>query len=643
MQLPRPGAGTALARLAVAACAAVTSMAALGDGVSATGFRPPPFRLKITKADGAKGSGRRLKSTPLPSSWDSRDHGLVTPVKDQKPLGTCWAFAANAVIETQLRRAWINENDLHESAPPESDIPGWDLSEKNMVLLSGFDGDWNLGGNNDMAAAYLLRWGGAVAETNDVYLTHANSYYDESRARDEWENVRPSHPLDPALHIQNVVLVPALDGTEATRNELKEAIRKYGAVATCAYWDYDCENESAFYYSGNRTYYGNPYCDHAITVIGWNDEYPAGNFKTLPPSNGAWLIKNSWGTESGDHGYWYVSYYDTRFAVYDGAVFLPATESENYTAVYGYDKFGCIYDFATAYAGKFDPFDLMAAVFTSGWNEELAAVGLYTLVTPCPYEISIYTNVTRNAETPTEGGVLACRMSGTLSCAGFTTIHLPAPIALADHTTFSVVYRQTGSEMSNPLCCTYIGYCYPNLALGQSYFGRSGANDGEDTWIDGANKDFINQVDHTDEAWAACIKAYTRSTVPAKAGDAPGETADGADALAALAATNALACAQHGETFGAFANVVGANGRTLYASWLAGLDPADSASDFRLFIAVTNDVPSLTWTPDLGEERRKYTIRGNVTPFADGDWPVLTKEELAGTSNRFFKVTVSPR
>ena len=128
-------------------CTAAISMAAAGDGVRATGFRPPPYKIKITKAESAKNSAKRLKATSLPASWDSRDKGWVTSVKDQGPLYTCWTFAANAVIETQLLRTGRGE---------------WDLSEKNMTLLCGFDGDWNLGGNNDMAAAYLLRWGGAA-------------------------------------------------------------------------------------------------------------------------------------------------------------------------------------------------------------------------------------------------------------------------------------------------------------------------------------------------------------------------------------------------------------------------------------------------------------------------------------------------
>jgi C1A family cysteine protease len=537
-------------------------------------------------------------------------------------LGTCWTFAANAVIETQLLRTGRGE---------------WNLSEKNMTLLCGFEGDWNLGGNNDMAAAHLLRWAGAVAETNDVYFTHANSYYDVSSARDEWENARPSHPLDPALHIQNVVWVPALDGTETARNELKAAIMEYGAVAVAARWTGISQKGCSAYYNGSDG------CDHAITVIGWDDNWPTNNFAKTPPGDGAWIIKNSWGTDDGTAGgYWYVSYYDTRFGTDNNSVFLPATAEENYTAVYGYDKFGYIYDFATEHADAFDPFDLMAAVFTSGWNEELAAVGLYSLVTPCPYEISIYTNVTRNAATPTANGTLACQMTGTLPHAGFTTIPLPSPIPLADHTTFSVVYRQTGSERSNPLCCTWINYCYPNLAPGQSYFGYSGTNGEEDIWIDGADKDIVNQVDNTDKAWAACIKAYTRSTVPAKAGDAPGETADGTEALAALAATNALAYAQHGETFGAFANIVGANGRTLWANWLAGLDPADPEDDFLVSIAVTNGVPSLSWKPDLGASRN-YTIFGRYALSPESGWEVVQANKLATTTNRFFKVSLSPR
>ena len=607
-------------RLTATVCVAVMSMAAAGDDVRQTGFRPPPHTIKIRRVDGAKTSTKRLKATPLPSSWDSRDKGWVTPVKDQNPLGTCWTFSANAVIETQLLRTGRGT---------------WDLSEKNMALLCGFEGDWNLGGNNDMAAAHLLRWSGAVMETNDVYFTNGNDSYNVTSAKHEWEIVRPSVPLDPVLHIQNVVWIPALDGTETTRNALKTAIMKYGAVSTCIY-----ASSTAPYMNGSA-YYCNLAlgCDHAITVVGWDDNYSTNNFKSTrrPSANGAWLIKNSWGTSSGDIGYWHVSYYDKNFGTYDGAVYLPATSDENYTAVYGYDKLGPIFDFGEA----FGSYNLQAAVFTSAWNETLTAVGVWSSIDGNPYRITIYTNVTRNAESPIENGIVACTQTGTLPHAGFSTIPLSTAVPLADRMNFTVVYEQTGNSFSHLADCHYAYYAEADHPARCTYLGR--VADGETLWYDLTELDIAYYSDNECDAPAAfCLKAYTRTTVPAKAGDAPGETADGTDALATLAATNALAYAQHGETFGAFANIVGANGRTLWANWLAGLDPADPEDDFRVSIAVTNGVPSLSWKPDLGTSRN-YTIFGRYTLSPESGWEVVQTTKLATTTNRFFKVSLSPK
>lgn len=589
-------------------CVVFAAICGADETPRATGFRPPPYRMKITKAASAKNSAKRLKATPLPSSWDSREKGWVTPVKYQGPLLTCWTFAANAVIETQLLRAGRGE---------------WDLSEKNMASLCGFEYVLECGGDYIMASAYLTRWGGAIAEANDVYRYSVS----------EW-NANPSQPFDPALHIQNVLCIPGRADISDNAT-LKTAIMKYGAAGVPMCFDESFLNSNGAYY---KSYVDWIHDGHAVAVIGWDDNYPVTNFLSncRPSSAGAWIAKNSWGDSYGDDGYIYISYCDKSCAMGEdnSYVFIPATEEENYSAVYGYDKLGPIYDFGEA----FGSYNLQAAVFTSAWNETLAAVGVWSAIDGNPYRITIYTNVTRNADSPIENGIVASTQTGTLPHAGFSTIPLPTAVPLADRTNFTVVYEQTGSSFSHWADCRWDGYAEADHPAGCTYLG--GVKDGKTQWYDMAELDIAYYSGYKCHAPAAlCLKAYTRTTVAAKAGDAPGETADGTQALADLAATNAFAYAQHGETFGAFANVVGANGRTLWANWLTGLDPANPDDDFTLSIAVTNGVPSLSWTPDLGAART-YTILGCRDLPPAGGWIVVPKAELPTTTNRFFKVTV---
>ena len=81
--------------------------------------------------------------------------------------------------------------------------------------------------------------------------------------------------------------------------------------------------------------YENRASNHVVCIVGWDDNYSASNFNAehRPPGNGAWLVKNSWGSETdyrtladgfeegkynwgivsedGRHtGYFWLSYYD---------------------------------------------------------------------------------------------------------------------------------------------------------------------------------------------------------------------------------------------------------------------------------------------------------------------------------------------
>ena len=588
-----------------AALCALSLVASADDSPRATGYRPPTRGVAMRRVGSAQKSRllRVSSRTTLPSKWNSCEQGWVSPVKNQGNVGACWAFAAYATLETQLLMAGKGE---------------WDFSEKNMVNLHGWNLGPNEGGNSDIAAAYLLRWGGAVEEANDRYKTSI-----------PW----PSSPLlSPVVHVQHVVWTEELDGTEERMDALKTAIMEYGAVATSICWSNNFARGETYYYTGSGVN------NHAVAFVGWDDDYPTNNFQSCPPGPGAWIIKNSWGTSSGSNGFYRVSYHDMSLARGEpSAVFIPAGEGEDYDAVRGYDRLGYVYDPAQYYStSAAAQCRWQASVFTATWNERLDAVGIWTTVFPMPYEILIYTNVTRGASSPTDGGTLACRQSGILEHAGFTTIPLSAGVSLADGTSFAVVYHQTGDEISLCVNCTTIGLAYPVHARGNSYFGRD--EGGAVEWIDGMDAD--DAVDDTDESWATCIKAYTRSMSPSRTGDAPLESDDGTKYLADLGQTNATLFAETAGTFGASVGLVGANGRSLWTSWLSGLDPSvEGDAEFTVSIDVSGGVPSLTWSPDLGDARA-YTVWGRETLDAADSWAPVDIDDIGMSPFRFFKVTV---
>lgn len=400
----------------------------------------------------------------LPSAYDCRTAGKVTAVRNQGSAGSCWAHATYGSMESCL-------------------LPGatWDFSENNMKnLLSssypeGFDRLHDDGGTCFMATAYLTRWTGPILETDDPYnATNGDS--------------PTNKPVQ--KHIQNVVYPPSR-ANPIDNGTLKQLVMLYGGIESAMFYDdyyYNATNH-AYYYNGSE------YDNHDITIVGWDDNYSANNFTPAAPSNGAYIIKNSWGTSWGENGYFYLSYFDSSIGV-TNAQYRYTEATTNYIRVYQYDPLGWVssYGYGGSTVGWF------ANIFTTVANENIAAVGWYAGVPNTAYEIRVY-------KTPNSGpintGGAALTKTGTATESGYVTIPL-GTVAVSSGQRFSVMVKATTPGYGYPIPIEYPETYYSSKAKGNP--GESFVSSNGSTWSDISSEFMPNSN--------VCLKAYTKTGTP---------------------------------------------------------------------------------------------------------------------------------
>ena len=297
-----------------------------------------------------------LNFTDLPSKFNLVDYNLVTPVKNQGSMASCWAFGIIGALESALLKATNVTYDFSEN----------NLQNSMLIYSKYGDVSSNEAATSNLGYAYLLNWFGVLPQEYDEY--------------DELGKISPLITTGNDIHVQDIVFIPYTAGTAESIDSVKQAIVEYGALMGVL-----CFGSTAFD-DGPAAYNEETYSlytpefqspNHAICVVGWDDNFSKDNFITKPKGDGAWIIKNSWGTEWGDNGYFYVSYYDQTLCPYDyiglGAAFV-GVKIENtiqYTKNYQYDFIG-IYDYV-----ENPGINTQINYFTAYEDDVIAAVGTY--------------------------------------------------------------------------------------------------------------------------------------------------------------------------------------------------------------------------------------------------------------------------
>ena len=257
----------------------------------------------------------------LPAKYDGRS--AQSPVKNQGDSGLCWAFSACAALEASLRvQNKVSTNydfsELHMGYA--TSTYKYNSKTVNQQQGVGWDTIYD-GGSREVASCYLMRgtsMSGTVEESEDPFKSLERANRDPSITESRHKT----------WYVNDIVFLTNTErAQDSQRNIIKSSIMTYGALGASMYYPSD-EKEEKYYYQekNNALYYsGNEEANHDVLLVGWDDNFSKSYFVSghQPKNNGAWLVKNSWGTSWGDKGYFWISYEDSNFpgyiTIYSGA------------------------------------------------------------------------------------------------------------------------------------------------------------------------------------------------------------------------------------------------------------------------------------------------------------------------------------
>ena len=432
-------------------------------------------------------------------------------IKNQKSTNECWAFATTSMIETNVTKTRNKQIELSprhiDYATSKTFLDGTNKKGYNREV--GF-------GNFSISLGYCTSGSGPVLETDMPFEDN------ENKVNLSQIDKKPVLKVENYVRFADILKKYDADGnmkytnggtnvyTESqvlgVRNLIKEHIKNYGAVGafTCLGGDItknlnidkvkNEESQFISYYNNDS----NKMYDHAITIIGWNDDYSKENFNDncKPKNDGAYIVLNSSGGTNDVLSIMMVSYEDVYIEY--GNYGIMSTTDIDYNNIYQYDEYGynVPLPLTNSQTGKKVGSGYIANVFSrnaSDKEEYLNEVSIYVATTS---NVDVYVNSENDDKTK----ITKVASAGILE-PGYHTIKLATPLKLTG-SKFVVAAKLTADEVNIPTETNLLSNngkstFWDNVTsqAGQSFISLDGEN-----WTDINNNVKDSNV---------CLKAFT--------------------------------------------------------------------------------------------------------------------------------------
>ncbi len=262
------------------------------------------------------------------------DYYLYT--QNQNPKNVCWAFAGNMSLATTLMKGTNQFYDFSDGwvstafgyvDQETATYPGTSVNHKYYIGLSTATDYVVGGGATFIFYDRLVRTYGVVLESD--YSFEEFAYANEENAKYHYNHFSQYANKNIFNNIQTGRFKNYNESVNSSQknqilNSMKYHVKNYGSINLSMNWgttSTTTKNGQSFTYKvpggGNG--------GHAVSIIGWDDNFQVGSYK------GAWIVLNSWANSWGNNGIFYCFYDDTDMNDFFGYRYVENSNVQNST------------------------------------------------------------------------------------------------------------------------------------------------------------------------------------------------------------------------------------------------------------------------------------------------------------------------